>query len=738
MRPPDLEVGCRIVYRDREHTVVEMGARRAALVDAFAAPGTEPKAVWLDKLWDDPTFEILDVRDGRPQDYTPIIPVETIPKKALDKAEKVMRAVNEAETGYKSRDPNNALPDEPRPEFDVTRTSQGERDQAMAAELKVGLSTFQAYKTDYHKAGNSVLGLVDRRYLPKSNPLGKADPLVLQCLRRQIEVELEEVESTGDAARLHRRVTRRVHRVARDLGIPAPEMPSARTFRNWLKHIDGADALFGPAKRRETDRLKPRDKHGNLMPFTPKTAMRPGEIVELDSSRFNVRVLDSEGNRTKAEVSFARDVCTKMLLAHSLTLKSTKARDTVGMLRQIIVPPKKVPDYAERLQVQMAAVPWPRLVEFDDRLHDLVHRPPVVPETVEVDWGGPYATSTTFLDACRFYEINLAPSRKRRPTDKPIVERGFRTFLTQFEQHCRGFTGGSVAHRGGHVDETAVWTVEQMDDLIQEFMYLWNRKVTKGLRAPGPNGRYLSPIEGWELGVARAGYVTVPAGADTYYNLLDFKDIGLHDYGFELNRLTYNGSALTRLRALRRTGKWRVRYDPNDRSRVYVQHPETEEWLMVPWTHLPDREQPFSDVLIGAAVKQADMTAPRKKATQAEIADALVDLQNRLEDGPDGSTSRLFGLDAHRGAKAAALRAELGIDIGDDEDPVAVARRRFEVIDGGDPTPDDQDSDDTDPEDDRPDDDSDDDLDEPQSDMHTGEDDDDIDFEAYFTQVTGP
>jgi putative transposase len=68
--------------------------------------------------------------------------------------------------------------------------------------------------------------------------------------------------------------------------------------------------------------------------------------------------------------------------------------------------------------------------------------------------------------------------------------------------------------------------------------------------------------------------------------LLDFLPVSsrlLRREGFTLNGITYFSHHLQSLIANRKTfGKFLLRRDPRDISRIYVLHPETQEYLEIP------------------------------------------------------------------------------------------------------------------------------------------------------------
>ncbi|MHB1571801.1 MAG: Mu transposase C-terminal domain-containing protein, partial [Solirubrobacteraceae bacterium] len=125
-------------------------------------------------------------------------------------------------------------------------------------------------------------------------------------------------------------------------------------------------------------------------------------------------------------------------------------------------------------------------------------------------------------------------------------------------------------------------------------------RAHQGLVVPEVPGLELSPNDAFELGVARAGRMLVPARADLVYDFLPVAWRTIQPYGVELHGLRYDGPGLNAYR--NRTseitgphaGKWPVRFDPDDIRRVFFQDPHSNEWHTLWWEHHSEIAVPFS------------------------------------------------------------------------------------------------------------------------------------------------
>lgn len=66
----------------------------------------------------------------------------------------------------------------------------------------------------------------------------------------------------------------------------------------------------------------------------------------------------------------------------------------------------------------------------------------------------------------------------------------------------------------------------------------------------------------------------------------------INDYGITIDYRTYDSPDLNPHRRRDsglpgKRGLWEVHYDPYDVSRIWVRDQRGDEWIAVPWTHLP-------------------------------------------------------------------------------------------------------------------------------------------------------
>ena len=113
----------------------------------------------------------------------------------------------------------------------------------------------------------------------------------------------------------------------------------------------------------------------------------------------------------------------------------------------------------------------------------------------------------------------------------------------------------------------------------------------------------------------------------------------INSYGVKIGLRTYDSGELNPYRRQHsgveaRNGRWEVRYDPYDISRVWIRNHHHGGWLTAAWTHLRTAPVPFGEQAWNHA-RQLLAARGSDPATEAEIAAAAADLLDRAERGPE-------------------------------------------------------------------------------------------------------
>ncbi|MFD8500985.1 Mu transposase C-terminal domain-containing protein [Amycolatopsis sp. NPDC059657] len=524
--------------------------------------------------------------------------------------------VQELLTGYRGGAVSDPGHDEPRPGYDP-RLPLRDRYAVKAAELGVTMRTLERWVAAFRETG--LLGLVDHRGTRMADPLGGVD-------RRWLAMCTTVLAEHTDAARpTQRLVLERVSaRLAAEYGEGVVEEPGRRRARAVLAELSrGTNAFTGSTKGKRSIAARPHGVYGRLRPT------RPGEYLLLDSTPLDVFAMEPLTLRwVRVELTIAMDLYSRSITGLRLSPVSTKSVDAALVLFEALRPDSRhrtssgLLPYAGLPDLLVVAEP-----DTGERA-DTTGLAGVAAETIVVDHGKIYL-SRHLLGVCQRLGISVQPARPLTPTDKAAVERFFRTLREQLLEALPGYKGPDVHSRGKDPEGCTYFFVDELESVIREWIgEIYHHRPHSGLADPQVPGLVFSPAEMFAHGVARAGRLRVPATPEIVFDFLPVAWRSVQHYGIELNGLRYNGPALTPYR--NRTspftgvhrGKWPVRYDTDDVSRIYFQDPADLCWHTLVWEHATDVAVPFSAEALTYARRLA-LTSTRHVDDRAALARLL-------------------------------------------------------------------------------------------------------------------
>lgn len=617
-----LRVGDRVLFEGRPVTVGGFHGARVRLVDDVGGA----QVLLLAQVLAAPGFELLEAGPP-PIRLDPVGLLDAVPEAVLDRAREWERHVVEVQTGLPPDAPVGARPKEP---YDPARHPLAEREAAKAAELTAAGSatsaiTVKRMRLRYRAEG--LWGLVDHRATRPASSYTRIDERVVAAVK--IAMNAETGQSTGTRSRLRRRVEQLL---AAEHGVGAVQMPSTATFYRLLAAMDAGRHTFGEATTRRSQANRP------ARPFTRTVAVRPGELVQIDTSPLDVMALLDDGVAGRVELTVVLDVATRSICAAVLRPAGTKAVDAALVLDKMLVSEPMRPGWADALAMSRSRIPHRRLLALDARLEHAAARPVIVPETVVTDRGSVFI-SETFVRACARLGISVEPARPGTPTDKGIVERSFRSIGTLFSQHVAGYLGPNVTRRGTAATTAAAWSLPQLQELLDEWIVAgWQSRPHEGLRDPDAGGRVLSPNEMFAAAIVAAGYVTLPLTGTDYLELLPVEWRTIGDHGVQIDYRHYDSPDLGRYRhetsgVVGKGKQWEVHYDPYDLSQVFIRDHRGGGWITATWTHMPMVGAPFADFTWRAA-RQIVASRGGDDTDETAIARVLDNLLTRAAAGP--------------------------------------------------------------------------------------------------------
>lgn len=470
-RRPVVEVGAHVAYRGQTWQVAALQGQQVYLLQETGAE----VSLLLGRLFADPGFQVVGARapDAVPQWGL----FETVPLAAQQRALAWLPHIREVETGWPhpegGRDGQTM-----RPECDPERWTLAQRDAAKAKELaalgfaRVTRTTVERMRHAYRKQG--LWGLVDKRTVPARgrHPTGYADErvvaAVLEALRRQ----------RGRSKGTVKGLQVLVGQILEDThGRGVVEMPSRSTFYRLVSVLaDPADRLGRPA----------RTATAPARASSAPVVLRPGEQVQIDTTRLDIMAVLEDGSLGRPELTIAVDVATRSILAAVLRPHSTKAVDVALLLAEMAVPHPARLTWPSVLHLSRAEVPFERMLSLDERLEGAAARPVIVPETIVVDRGKIYL-SQGFVAACETLGVSVQPAPPRRPQAKAVVERTFGAINGLFCQYVAGHTGSNTQRRGSKTAAETRWTIPQLQDFLDEWITCgWQNRPPRRTAPPRP------------------------------------------------------------------------------------------------------------------------------------------------------------------------------------------------------------------------------------------------------------
>lgn len=505
--------------------------------------------------------------------------------------------LNEMETGRKNPSDTEAPVN---PDYDPATVKLEDRVSKKSAELTklgrtVSVSTLYRKRKKYKDGG--LAALIDNRTIRTEGPLDRADERWLTCLKEVITAQTNESTRTANAllAIARKRLKDQYP------GEVIPTGSRATQYRQF-NYLSSGKYTTGTAKQRRERAVTPK------RPFGDSRKYAPGELVEIDSTTLDCPVIDSEGHITRPILTQMVDVCTGTIIAHSFRLEAAKAVDHAFLLAQAMTPRAMRPGANAAWRTLQKRFPWVDLVSEEERTELDQHRPFIVPSAITVDHGTDY-TGTTFEAACRKLGVDLLYAAPAQATDKPHVERAFRTVKDGFVQYLAMFTGGSPANRGRTEGEYEALDLVSLDLLYDEWVTrVYQNRPSDSLIDPFHPGISLSPNEMYAACFNLKGKPPVAIEAVDYIELLPTEFRVITANGIQYNNRFYDSLGLHKLRIApkrvdengRPDNKVEFRANPYDPRAIWVKGPDGE-WIEAAWRHQGVINEPHSTAVAAEA-----------------------------------------------------------------------------------------------------------------------------------------
>lgn len=552
--------------------------------------------------------------------------LDTLEPKVREKALHLHRHVYEVLQGVPPNDGEAEI--KPKDEYSLSYTLE-QRIEAKVEELRragtpLSIRTLKRHIAAYRAEG--LAGLVDGRKTRPSTIGGRTDTRVVALLEEQIAGQTN--LSTGTRSR----AVLRVRLQAQENGWP---VPSDATLFRVLSRLERSRSPFGQATTRRSKDNRPDRAWGHHTPS------RPGQLVEIDSTPLDLMVVYPDNSRGRVDLTAAIDVATRTPIAAILRPVATKAVDAAILLARALTPLPMQPGWDASLAYSRSILPQGMIPGDDEARATLAAKPVIVPESITMDRGKAFKSST-FMNACEQLQISVTLASPRTPTDKPHIESFFRGVRTGFVQHLAGYVGPTVVQRGADPEAEAHWGLAEVQNMLDLWIVgVYLNRPSPGLRLPAMPKKELTPNEAFAALAGVAPQVNVALGRDDYINLLPVEYRTIQPYGINFEGLLYEAPELAEYRGMSSglpspaNGKWEVRSDPHRMNAIWVRDHFKGTWIEARWVLDRQSLAPFSrDVLEAAkkAVERRDGTTPGKEVL-AEI--------NRIVSAPASTVEKV-------------------------------------------------------------------------------------------------
>jgi len=427
------------------------------------------------------------------------------------------------------------------------------------------------------------------RRFDELGPAGLIDERLLKDTRRSVDPRWDDActevlsRYTNRSTPSQQTVIRETNRVFLE-SVPDGVVPTRSVAYERVVELDAGRHTFGDAPRRRSVAKRPQGVLGQLRPN------RPGEYVLMDGYKLDVFAMEPVTMRwVNTELTLAMDLYDRSVNGLRLRPVAAKSADVASVLLQCLTPQQwgRTPD--------SPSGPYVGVPE-----HVVLGSVGVFPDTIVIDHGKVYLSEHT-MGVCRRLGISVQPAIPDKPTDKPALERFFKSLRLSLLDKLSGYKGPNIASRGKDVEQGAFYYVTELEDLIREWVGdVYHLRAHRGLRDPLLPKVDLSPQEMFNRGIEFSGLLRLPAAEDLRYELMEVQWRKIHHYGVDIDGRRYDGPGLNTYRARRsdyggaHAGKWPILVDVDDVRAVYFQDPADKRWHRLEWRLAAGINAPFS------------------------------------------------------------------------------------------------------------------------------------------------
>lgn len=561
----------------------------------------------------------------------PVDVVSSLPADARMRALRRIEHISEAMTGYRSGDPAQPLPGEPRPEYDPHLFLQKDRlaakerelDNEFARECGVTMSARTMRRLwPKIRSGNAFASVAGASAPRRSSGRRRIHPKVAEATAVLIADQRSKSSKTvrGLFVELRGRMLEK-----HDKEWVRKNLPSERTWRRYLEDRWTPSEINGKARTRASATTPP--KGG----YTRTNPTRPGQLVLMDTNNLDVLLKGTAlQGAVRGSLVLAIDAYSWSICALRVVEQTEKNIDVTFTLLDVARPKQMLPGWPSEARWPFVGIPESVLNTADgdagvgDSPLAVSGMPIVNPEAVVTDNGSTYRAHKT-RDVCRQHGIDLLPARTYTPSDKAAVERAFGAIRTMILERLDGYRGSDTSERGKNTDNEIEWTAQRLEDLLSLWVVMiWQTHVMENFKpAWCPEGRW-SPNALYLHGLETSGLAPKVMTVADYFGVLSTSYVKVHARGVKIRGLYFDGGILDSRRnqpSPRADNKWAVHYDVRDLRHVWFIDDDNNRHRLK-WEGITGEFPAFSDRHIQALKKRLGESV--EKYTSEHLAEVLL------------------------------------------------------------------------------------------------------------------
>lgn len=585
--------------------------------------------------------------------------------------------------------------------YDPHTTTIGERINSQviarrAANLPVSPNTLRNWKKKFLAGG--ALALRDMRSARTKSPFGDTDKRILVIID-EVLAEYSSKSDVTDTLKINQ-VRKRVRaRYAEDQEPPA--LPSDRTLRRRLHDRLDYARTHGTARQRQIQANVP-DRM-----FFRRPVYFPGQEGQADTSPFDLLYADRNGKARRAKLTVLFDVGTRVPPDFVVTDGPPTGTDHAFLLLSSLTTSRVAAGPVLPWTVDLSAFEWAD-GWCPERIREAVEQQPFISTT---RWHSDNARdfqSHVLQSMADTLGVDISYANPATPTDKPEVERNFRSFWDLLLEELPGYISSSTEHRGEEPDPTELLDIYTLTAVLRAWIAVrWNNRPHPGLRDPVMPGVVLTPNQMYDVMFDHTGAVPFALSEAEFVRLLPTKRRKCRSIGFTIDYRRYDAELID-FRGepcpYTQDGLWPIYYLQSNPTVAWVDAPDGT-LITLNWMNRDFFLQPYNKhVRAGArqiaarAGVERDPQAVENIARLISATNTVIEHSEREQDRADtnAALSDQLGLNIprprasdgsvgrDRGSSPAASRGQPGTDaLESAREPVSRGRTRSRAASDG-------------------------------------------------------